>query len=416
MIGASVLISGMGIAGPSLAYWLARRGFTPTLIERAAHVRRGGYIIDFWGSGYDVAERMGLLPEVLAAGYRMREVRIVDARGRRRGGFDAEVFRKATLGRFTSLPRGELGAILARAIESRVEMIFDESITGIEQLGDGVHVELEHAPPRRFDLVIGADGLHSVVRHLAFGPEERFERFLGYAVAAFEVEGYRPRDEDVYVTYSEPGREVMRFAMTGDRTMFLIVVTEDDPRRVVDRGYFLERCAGMGWECPAILDAMADREIYFDRVSQIRMDRWSTGRVALVGDAAYAPSLLAGQGSALAMVGAYVLAGELARAARPEDAFARYEQLLHRFITDKQDAAIRFAGSFAPRTRRGIWLRNHITRLLRVPFLARLAIGSALVDTIALPQYDAVAPAGWAGGARTAGRDEPPRRGHETVR
>jgi 2-polyprenyl-6-methoxyphenol hydroxylase-like FAD-dependent oxidoreductase len=392
--GVSVLISGAGIAGPALAFWLDYHGIVPTLLERAPALRTGGYVVDFWGLGYDLVDRMGLLPQVLAAGYRAREVRIVDAGGRRIGGFDVELFRDATRGRFTSIPRSALSAILYDAVAPRIETAFGNTITALTPTHDQVAVELERGPARRFDMVIGADGLHSVVRALAFGPESRFERFLEFTVAACTVSGYRPRDEDAYVTYNVPGRQVARFAMHGDRTLLFFMVADPasapfDPHDVGHhRTYLRDRFRGAGWECPTILDALdASDDIYFDRVSQIRMPHWSAGRVALVGDAAYAPSLLAGQGSALAIIGAYVLAGELARASNPAAAFASYEARLRAFVVRKQRGAAGFGGAFAPRTRWGIWFRNLVTRTFALPGVARLAIGRTLVDRIALPDY-----------------------------
>jgi 2-polyprenyl-6-methoxyphenol hydroxylase-like FAD-dependent oxidoreductase len=324
----------------------------------------------------------------------VRAVRFVDRHGRRVGGFDADVFRDAANGRFTSLPRGELSGILYRSVEGRAEILFDNSITALAESGDGVRVRFENGSARRFDVVIGADGLHSVVRSLAFGPEARFERFLGYTVAAFESEGYQPRDEDVYVMYSVPGRQVARFAMHDQRTMFLFVVADDESRNLEthaaagQKAYLRKRFSHLGWECPEILREMENTtDLYFDRVSQIRMASWSKGRIALVGDAAFAPSLLAGQGSALALIGAYVLAGELAHTTRPEEAFTHYEERLRPFMRQKQNAAQSFAGAFAPRTPFGIFLRNQITKAFALPFVARLAFGSDLLDRIDLPDY-----------------------------
>ena len=164
-----------------------------------------------------------LLPELERRGYHVEEVRFVDAAGRRVGGFSVGVFRRLTAGRYVSLARSDLAGLIYRKIEGRCETMFGDSIAGIEQTGDGVHVAFERAPARRFDLLIGADGLHSTVRRLVFGSVERFEDYLGYMVAAFEVDGYRPRDEGVYVSYAAPGRQVARFAMRGDRTLFLFV-------------------------------------------------------------------------------------------------------------------------------------------------------------------------------------------------
>jgi 2-polyprenyl-6-methoxyphenol hydroxylase-like FAD-dependent oxidoreductase len=223
----SALISGVGIAGPTLAYWLARCGFKTTLVEVAPHLRTGGYVIDFWGRGFDVAEKMGLLPAIKREGYDVKELRLVGATGRRVGGFNAEVFRSATNGRYVSIPRGQLAKIIYQSIEGRCETIFGDSITKIVQDEHRVCVTFERTLPRNFDIVIGADGLHSVVRKLVFGKQDRFEKYLGYVVAAFTVNGYRPRDEDVYVSYSLPSKQVARFAMRDDRTMFLFVFADE---------------------------------------------------------------------------------------------------------------------------------------------------------------------------------------------
>ena len=213
-----IAISGAGVAGPALAYWLLRTGHEPTLIEQAPHFRTGGYLIDFWGVGYTLAERMGILPQVLKAGYTVQEVRFVDAHGRRAGGFDTSAMRRMVGGRFTSLPRGDLAAQIYRTIEGRVEALFDNSITALDEHADGVRVDFTRGGQRDFDLVIGADGLHSTVRNITFGPQHQFERHLGYFVAAFEADGYRPRDELVYVSYGTPGRQISRFSLRGDRS------------------------------------------------------------------------------------------------------------------------------------------------------------------------------------------------------
>jgi len=392
----SILICGIGIAGPTLAYWLGRHGFQPTLVERAPRPRTGGYLIDFWGLGYDVAERMELEPDLRAQSYNIRELRFVDDHGVRVGGFDVDVFRSLTDGRYVSLARSDLAKLIYERIRGRYETIFGDSITGVEQSEDGVRVTFGRHAARQFDLVVGADGLHSVVREQVFGSESRFEKYLGYVVAAFEAEGYQPRDEDIYVCYAVPGKQVARFAMLGDRTVFLFVFAKNDPPRIgphdiaAQKGMLHAAFDGAGWECPRILAALDScNEIYFDRVSQIRADAWSRGRVALIGDAAFCPSLLAGQGSALAMVAAYVLAGELAGSgARPDVAFQRYEQRLRSFIAAKQKAAEGFARSLVPRTRLGLFFRNQVTKSFAFPGLAKLVTGSSVLDRLDLPRYD----------------------------
>ena len=214
-------------------------------------------------------------------------------------------------------------------------------------------------------------------------------------VAAFEADGYRPRDGRNYVSYSEPGRQVGRFALNNDRTLFLFVFAADrapdiDPHDTgAQKAALFAEFAQAGWECRQIL-AELDKsdELYFDRVSQIRMNAWSRHRVALLGDAAFCPSLLAGQGSALAMTAAYVLAGELRRRdGTLDEAFQRYEELLKPFMAGKQKAAEQFASSFAPRTRWGITLRNQLTKAFALPYVAKLILGRTLLDHLQLPDY-----------------------------
>ena len=393
MANISVLISGVGVAGPTLAYWLGRSGFRPTLIERAPRLRSGGYVIDFWGLGYDIAERMGLSKDLNRIGYHVREMRIVDDRGKRVTGFGAKVFRELTNGRFVTLARSDLSRLLFDKVEGTTEAIFDDEIVGLQEVADCVQVHFKHSGHRRFDLVIGADGLHSGVRSIAFGPQYQIEKQLGYVVAAFEVSGYRPRDEDVYFMYGQPGRMVGRFTLHDNRTLFLFVLANESkllPATLeLQKAMLRDRYGDGKWECPRIVDEL-DRthELYFDRVSLIRMESWSRGRVALVGDAAFCVSLVAGQGSALAMISAYVLAGELASAGgRHEEAFGKYEALLRAYITTKQRGAERFAAVFAPKTQCGLWFRNQVIKAFAIPGLARLAVGRDIIDTLQLPDY-----------------------------
>jgi 2-polyprenyl-6-methoxyphenol hydroxylase-like FAD-dependent oxidoreductase len=390
-----IAINGAGIAGPTLAYWLRRSGHEPLLIEESPQLRRGGYVIDFWGVGYDIAEKMGLLPRIRELGYQVREVRFADRRGRAKGGFSVDAFGRLTNGRFTSLRRSDLAATIYGALDGKVETIFGDSVAGIEEEGGRVRVSFDHAAPREVDLVVGADGLHSRVRRLAFGPEAEFEVSLGYHVGAFEVEGYRPRDELVYISHGVPGRQISRFSMREDKTLFLFVFRDEywtggEPSSEQEAKSALASVfADVGWECPRILAAMEHVEgVYFDRVSQIRMDRWTKGRTALIGDAAACVSLLAGEGTGLAMAEAYVLAGELRDCGDdPTAGFARYQERMMPFLQRKQGSAAKFASSFAPKSSFGIAFRNLVTRLLGIPAVADYFIGRDLRDDIDLPDY-----------------------------
>lgn len=389
----NVLVSGVGIAGPTLAYWLKAAGFEPTLVEHASALRSGGYVIDFWGLGYTIAERMGLLPEIDRDGYHVQELRIVNEAGHRLAGFGTGVFAELTNGRYVTLQRSHLSRLLFERINGCVETIFGDEIILVEEKEACVEVQLKHGGRRRFDLLIGADGLHSAVRKLVFGPQAQFERRLGYVVAAFEARGYRPRDEDVYLIYGQPGRMVGRFTLRDDRTLFLLVFAADNaalPEAPASQKELLRAVyGGLGWECDQMLNELERAgELYFDAVSQIRMPNWFRGRVALVGDAAFCVSLLAGQGTALAMTSAYVLAGELAAAGgRYSEAFAGYEARLKSYISRKQRGAERFAGALAPRTRSGMLFRNLVVRSFSMPGLARLAIGRDIADELELPDY-----------------------------
>src|SRR6516162_6777551 len=390
-----VIINGAGIAGPTLAYWLRQAGQEVLLVEAAAQQRTGGYVIDFGLVGYDIAEKMGLIPRLRELGYQVRETRLVDRQGRASASLLTDSLARLTHGRYISLRRADLAATIYGALEGTVETIFGDSVASIEEGGCCVRVGFDHAPPREADLVIGADGLHSRVRQLAFGPDVRVEVSLGYQAAAFEVEGYRPRDELVYVGYGVPGRQVFRFSMREDKTLFLFVFrdeylpgespTNDEERKSVLTQVF----ADVGWECPQILAAMASvGNIYFDRVSQIRLDRWSKGHTALVGDAAACVSLLAGQGSILAMAEAYVLAGELRNCGGDYSAaFARYEERLMPLLKRKQKSAAKFASSFAPKTAFGIAFRNLVMRLMWLRFVVDFFIGRELRDQVELPDY-----------------------------
>jgi 2-polyprenyl-6-methoxyphenol hydroxylase-like FAD-dependent oxidoreductase len=390
-----IIINGVGIAGPTLAYWLRKTGHEVVLVEEAPRLRSGGYVIDFWGLGYDIAEKMGLIPRIRELGYQVREVCFLDRHGRRSGGFSVDVLGRMTNGRFTSLRRSDLAATIYHALNGQVETIFGDSVAKVENEGHCVRVTFDHAAPREVDLVIGADGLHSRVRQLAFGQEAEFEVSLGYHIAAFEVEGYRPRDELVYVSHGVPGRQVSRFSMRDDKTLFLFILrneylpaghlsSEQERKSALTSAF-----AKVGWECPQILAAMENVSgIYFDRVSQIRMDRWTTDRTALIGDAAACVSLLAGEGTGLAMIEAYVLAGELRVCGSDHSAaFTRYQERMMPFVKRKQESAAKFASSFAPQSAFGLTVRNLVTRLLGLPLVADFFIGRDLRDEIELPDY-----------------------------
>lgn len=375
----NVLISGAGIGGPTLAFWLLQHGFTPTLVEHAPALRTGGYMIDFWGVGWDVAERMGLAARLRETGYHLEGVQIVNEVGTTVARLDAAAYDIATRGRFVSILRGDLAAAIYALIEGQVETRFGDTITALHQDAEGVEIEFARAAPQRFDLVIGADGLHSATRRAAFtgaGPTLEAQ-YLGYRTASFTVRDYPFRDGScIYRAYSAPGRQIARYTLRDGRTAFLFVFvspprsqrTEETAQRTLLREF-----GGLGWECETILQALPHaEELYLDDVSQMRLAAWSQGRVALVGDAAFCPSLLAGQGSACAMAGAYVLAAELARAEGDYGtAFARYQARFKPFMDKLQKGVVWMGGWFAPKTTFGIKTRNLATNLMNARVLSK---------------------------------------------
>ena len=390
----NVLIVGAGIAGPTLAYWLLRAGHQPTLVERARQLRRGGYLVDFWGAGFEVAARMGIAPQLHSKGYVMTEALVVGRDGRR----IATINPTGIMGsseHYVSIARSDLAATIYQALDGAAELILDDTVRSVDDEGDRVRVTFENGPTRNFDLVVGADGLHSQVRRLAFGPDERYERYQNIVVSVFDLPGYRPRDELVAVMHAEVGFQAVRVSLRDDVTMVVFTVRHDGRvplESVADQQALLrELLHDAGWETPALLEAMPQaRAFYFDAVSQIQMPSWSRGRVALVGDAAACPSLLAGQGSALAMVEAYVLAAELARSnGDHEQAFGRYHATLAPFLQSKQAAARRLGLAFAPRNGLELLVRNSSMRLMGLPKMTDLVMGKSFHDAIELPAFAA---------------------------
>ena len=326
----AVLISGASIAGPTLAYWLDRYGFDVSVVERAGTVRSGGYPIDIRGTAIDVVERMGLLAQLQAAHIDARKLTFLDADGAPIGIIQPEALTGGVSGRDIELPRGTLASLLYGLTRHGViRYRFNDLIAALEDDGAGVNVRFKSGAEGRFDIVVGADGLHSNTRDLVFGPEAPFNHYLGYCFNLFSM----PNDAGLAhegVIWAEPGRMAGVYAVGHSDTLhaFLTFAAQEPPfQGHPDVGQQRQRTAevfaGAGWQVPRLVEAMqrAD-DLFFDTVSQIRMPRWSSGRVVLVGDAAHAPSFLSGQGSSLALVGAYVLAGELSKHAEPAEAFA----------------------------------------------------------------------------------------------
>ena len=372
-----VLISGASVAGPAAAYWLCRQGFAVTVVERMplARVRTSGHAVDLFGPGMDVAEWAGVLPAVMDARTRTEIVSFQRDDGR---GVDVEMRRLVAgiSGRHVEVMRGELASILYEATRTDAQYLFEDSIHTIVEEPDGIAVAFEHAPSDRFDLLIGADGLHSIVRRLVFGPDDQFRRFLGGYLAGAALPNYLGL-EGRMVVWNAPGRLAAIYPVHRTATArggFLFRRSEEfalDDRDVDRQKQLLHQIyAGDGWQVPRLLAEIdAADDFYFDSISQIVMDSWINGRVALVGDAGYCPGPAVGGGTSIAMVGAYVLAQELAQAGRHYQTGLRaYQDRMRELAAKARRIGHTTMSTLIPRTGIHVRLMPELLRLLtRMP-------------------------------------------------
>ncbi|MFC8087010.1 FAD-dependent monooxygenase [Streptomyces sp. NPDC057340] len=360
----TVLISGAGIAGCALAFWLNRHGYGVTVVERAGTLRSGGYPIDVRGTALDVVERMGILPQLRDAHVDLRRITFLDGDGEEVTSLHPHTVTGGVTGRDLEIRRGDLTDALYRAVRDDVEFLFNDSVDTLDQTGHGVDVTFHGGGSRRFDLVFGADGTHSRTREMLFGPEERFHRHLGYCFAVFTMPNTLGLSHET-VMWNAPGRAAAVYAVGADEEVhaFLNFAQPDPPRDAfadpdARRALLTDVFADAGWEVPGILGALRDADdVFFDAVGQIRMPRWTSGRVALLGDAAYAPSFLTGQGTSLALVGAYMLAASLADRDHAEG-FAAYEHATRDFVTLNQDLVGEGGATLFPTTAQALEQRN----------------------------------------------------------
>ncbi|MFT4119189.1 FAD-dependent monooxygenase [Bradyrhizobium sp.] len=369
-----VLISGASIAGPTLAYWLDRYGFAVTVVERAPTVRSGGYPIDIRGTALKVAERMGLRTQIDAAHIGSRSVKFVGRAGETLGAMPIYELTANDLGQDVELPRGVLTDMLyGLTRNTTIRYRFGDSIEAIKDDGEEVHVRFKSGAQERYDIVIGADGLHSNTRRLVFGPETTYNHYLGFAFNLFSMPNDLGLSREA-VIYAEPGRIAGFLAVRDypDLFAFLIFAADTPPfGQHAEKAEQIERTAALfadgGWQVPRMVEAMRHADdLFFDTVSQIRMPVWSKGRIVLVGDAACAPSFRAGQGSSMAMVGAYVLAGELARHDNHTEAFAAYERTVRPYMEANQALATRDTASILfPRSQQELDARDKMLASLR---------------------------------------------------
>jgi 2-polyprenyl-6-methoxyphenol hydroxylase-like FAD-dependent oxidoreductase len=369
----TVLISGASVAGPALAYWLRRYGFTPTVVDRAPALREGGYKIDVRGSAVGVLERMGILADVQRASTDMQGASFVDSANKPIATMSADFFMGRT-GDDVEIMRGDLAQLLYAAASNDVEYIFDDSIASITQHAQGADVTFARGGRRSFDLIVGADGLHSNVRALAFGDETQFMRYLGCYISIFSADNFLDLDR-WELFYSAPGRLANMYSTRRQAPAKALFAFTSPPLNYnrhdigQQKRLLADAFAGQKWETPRLLASMWDApDFYFDSMSQIQMERWAQGRVALVGDAAYCPSPASGQGTSLALVGAYVLAGELKSADGDHQVgYARYQAEMRHYVEQNLKLGQKMAKEMVPESRAQIWLRTQMMRML--PYL-----------------------------------------------
>jgi 2-polyprenyl-6-methoxyphenol hydroxylase-like FAD-dependent oxidoreductase len=396
----SVLISGAGIAGPTLAFWLTKNGYRVTIVELAEGIRPGGQTVDLRGAGADVVERMGLLDQMKSRSLFQRGIAWVRSDGSRRAEMPVDAFNGNGPVSKLEILRGDLVDVLYQATKDTVDYRFNTRVERLAQDDAGVDVTLSDGSRMRADLVVGADGPHSAVRRLVFGPEELFVKPLGGYNAWFSAPDTVGLDS-WYLMYQAPGlnaslRPSHDPAIAKAGLAFRSEPLEYDRRDLAaQRAMLVDRFAGAGWQCDALLAAAQEADdFYFDSFAQVHMPSWSSGRVTLAGDAGYCASPLSGMGTSLALVGAYILAGELGPAAEGADSYriatalARYQSAMRPYVDKCQDLP-NTIDRYAPKSQSDIAINGVVWKWMqRWPFRViaeRLWFTTA--DAIDLPDY-----------------------------
>jgi len=393
-----VLISGASIAGPVTAYWLRRSGFRVTVVERAPALRKtGGHAVDLFAPAMDIVERMGLADQVEARSTGTERMVVLREGARRPTTIDLRKLMAGFSRRHVEIMRDDLSEILYDATRDDVEYVFGDHVTAI---GDDGEVTFANGGPRRFDLVIGADGLHSGVRGLVFGPESAYTRWIGGYIAVASIPNYLDLRNEMrgFAGVNRLGGLYSAQHMTDARAMFLFrtptELSYDRHDGAAQRRLLREQFGDLGWEIPRLLDE-TDRAsaFYFDSITQLRLEHWTRGRVALVGDAGYCPGPAVGGSTSLAVVGAYTLAGELAAAGGDAArAYPAYEAALGDYVRSSRAFAATMAKRIGPTSRAMTWaMTTGVQLFTALPTTLARRIGAAgatgLHESVAVRDY-----------------------------
>ncbi|MCK9812690.1 FAD-dependent monooxygenase [Pseudomonas sp. MAFF 302046] len=360
---AKILVQGAGIAGLATAWWLKRRGFVPMIVEKAEDLRCDGFVLSLGGSGYQVAERMGIVEGLAAKGVELGRTQFRDRHGR-----DVLLIdHRRHLRQTNLLPvcRDDLVLALHRALADEVPIHFGTQVQQLEQRDDGVEVQFSDGQCQRFDFVVAADGCFSSLRQRYFASDQQCLRSLGYSAAAFTLQGVQACAGERHVSFSEPGYTVELYRMRSDLLAALFVWRSEALQRVprAQRSQWLRETFAHAHEDIQQALAAQPEEFYLDHLMQVHLPRWHQGRLVLLGDAAHCLTLASGRGASMALTGAWLLAEELSRSYDPA-ALARYDARLRPDIDILQALAPRMAGWYVPLTRRSWHLRNLSMRLM----------------------------------------------------
>lgn len=383
-----ILISGAGVAGLTLAYWLEQAGHEATIIEKSSSIRTEGYMIDFTGTGWDVADRMGLIPEIRQNAYPTESVIYKDKADKIVSQIGVKELLSGTKveANFVAINRRDLVKILYTSVKDKVDICFGKTIQSINQDDNSVYVRFNDGSEVEYDLLIGCDGLHSHTRKLVFGEEGQFTKYLGYQFVIFQIPPLNYDLGESYHMHVEPNLQLGVFPTEADKWLIFASFANDTdtiPMQSDRVQAIRQQLAHLQWYVPEILDSLqASDYVFWDNITQIQMPKWFDNRVGLVGDSAYCPTLVSGQGASMAMAGAYFLAEALQETHSHQEAFQLMDARLRPHIEKIQASARNFAPTFIPKSQMRIMMINWVLRLSNISLFKRFVGKQFMVDSI----------------------------------